>query len=386
MVAVKSSIRERTRAKKAASTSPVQGANAGGAEPLVYPTGSIQPTQHMSGKNYPSNALSRALGLKHKADLRSMGIVLFTLALLAYRWNTYRRDEHLLKYCAYTVLSCLFCWYSATVVHNSIHFPIFHGGLAEGANPYWHLFLSAAYGYPVSTLVPGHNLSHHKYTQGEKDCIRTTQMKWSYNLINLATFVLTIGPAIMEQDASYFASIREKGLPLWNQVIFEAAWLILHQGFLMWLNLHTWWWVICIPQLFGKFGIISINLMQHDGCTTPEEDIYNFSRNFVDWKLNWFTCNNGYHTIHHLMPTTHWSEYPRLHHEKLVASGKMHPGCDVDSLCWFIIKTFFLPGGRLTYDGKPYHPGTELFDRQDVPSKPWFTEEFFNEFNLKRIN
>ena len=100
--------------------------------------------------------------------------------------------------------------------------------------------------------------------------------------------------------------------------------------------------VILLPQVLAKWGLISVNMFQHDGCPRPEVDKYNFSRNFVDPVLNWFTCNNGYHTAHHLNPGLHWSELKRYHEEKV--KPNMNPCLDVDSLMLFFIVHFVLPG------------------------------------------
>ena len=39
---------------------------------------------------------------------------------------------------------------------------------------------------------------------------------------------------------------------------------------------------------------------------------YNGARNFVGPVINYLTFNNGYHTIHHMYPTMHWSRLAGL--------------------------------------------------------------------------
>lgn len=327
-------------------------------------------------KDGVARALADLIGLKMVEDFRPMAIVAFTLSILAYRFLTYTPAES--KWITYSLMlfTTVFCWFCATIVHNTIHFPIFKGNQMGGKNSLWFMILCCTYGYPVTTLIPGHNLSHHKYTQGAKDVIRTTKMRWSYNLFNMLTFILTVSPKIIEQDNAFIDHCRRKGKPIWDQILQEVVWVIFTQGVLIAYDWKTWVVIIFIPQLFAKIGIISINLLQHDGCPMPEDDEYNFSRNFVDDTLNFFTCNNGYHTIHHHYPGIHWSQYKRLHEEKI--KPYMHPGCDVDSIIWYLIKTFILPGGRLTYDGQPFHIGTPLFDALDVEDEPWFTAKFLD--------
>ena len=56
-----------------------------------------------------------------------------------------------------------------------------------------------------------------------------------------------------------------------------------------------------VPHLFGQWGIVTMNLLQHDGCDTiaegKMEGEFNHSRNFTGWLLNFLTMNNGYHTV-----------------------------------------------------------------------------------------
>ena len=47
-----------------------------------------------------------------------------------------------------------------------------------------NVLLTISYGHPSSTYVPGHNLSHHKYTQSEKDFMRTSKVNFKWNLLN----------------------------------------------------------------------------------------------------------------------------------------------------------------------------------------------------------
>ena len=87
------------------------------------------------------------------------------------------------------------------------------------------------------------------------------------------------------------------------------------------------------PHFFAQWGIVSMNMLQHDGCD-PEVDQdssvevknYNGARNFVGPVINYLTFNNGYHTIHHMQPTLHWSRLA-AEHERLV-KPHVHPALD----------------------------------------------------------
>lgn len=46
------------------------------------------------------------------------------------------------------------------------------------------------------------------------------------------------------------------------------------------------------------------------GAHSVEVKNWNGARNFVGPVINYLTFNNGYHTIHHMYPTMHWSRLP----------------------------------------------------------------------------
>jgi len=298
------------------------------------------------GKN---DVLSRMVGMKHVEDWRSVGIVLFTVCSLATHWRTYTPDQSWSVWFAWWLFNSTFCWFCATIVHNSIHVPPFR---RQVLNDLWQLLLVSTYGYAVSVLIPGHNLSHHKYTQSAKDVMRTDQMRYSWHFINLIMFFPSVFFRVYEQDNNYMMEMGKQGAPIFYQTARELIWFISYTVFLTHLNWQKYFWCILLPQAVAKWGIVTINMFQHDGLPTPEEDRYNFSRNFVDPTLNFFTCNNGYHTAHHNNPGTHWSKYKHIHETKI--KPNMNPNLDEPSLIWTFVKMFLLPGGRTDKDGKPY--------------------------------
>jgi len=312
----------------------------------------------------PNDLLSNAIGLRHVEDWRSFGIVWFTVLCLKLRWDTYHPDESWLVTIFCFLWNSTFCWYCATIVHNSIHVPPFRRKLY---NDIWQLLLVTTYGYAVSVLIPGHNLSHHKYTQSPKDVMRTTKMRWSWNFINLLLFFPTIFSQVSSQDNAYMAEMYKQGQPIFYQTAREMIWFVFYSACLCYTDPWRYFVVLVGPQFMAKWGIVSINLFQHDGLPEPEEDKYNFSYNFVDPMLNWFTCNNGYHTAHHICPGTHWSKYKKYHEEKV--RPHMNPNLDQTSIIWFFIKRFILPGGRVDKNGNPYVLPPKVDD------VPWFNPQ-----------
>lgn len=120
-----------------------------------------------------------------------------------------------------------------------------------------------------------------------------------------------------------------------------------------------------LPQLVGKYCIVTLNILQHDGCDPLDK--YNNSRNFTSWLLNFLCFNNGYHTIHHLYPGKHWSLLIDEHNAKI--KPFMHPNLDQPSLFAYMYRTFINPGIRVVYDGTP------MVLPEDEAPEPWFYED-----------
>jgi len=94
---------------------------------------------------------------------------------------------------------------------------------------------------------------------------------------------------------------------------------------------------IVIPQQFALFSILVINYLQH--VHADESSEYDHSRNFVGSWLNFYLFNNGYHTVHHESPGTHWSELPRKHAE---IADQIDDRLNVENFWWFMFRTYVL--------------------------------------------
>lgn len=246
-------------------------------------------------------------------------------------------------------------WICAVIAHNTVHAPVFH---QRWANRVFQVWLSLSYGFPVSEFVPGHNLSHHKYMQQREDVMRTTRMKYGWNLLNFLLFFLHVGPRVTSGNYRYKQAMKGH-IPMWHQQLMieiVAVWSVkLALLAVDWRKALLYVWV---PHLFAVWGITTVNFLQHDGC--DEKHPVNHSRNFVGGLFNWFTLNNGYHGIHHEEPALHWSLAPKAHAERYHAT--IHPALEQPSLAVYMFKAFIYPGKRVTFEGKP----VELNDPGDA--------------------
>ncbi|MCB9506688.1 MAG: fatty acid desaturase [Myxococcales bacterium] len=312
--------------------------------------------------------------LKYAADRRTLFFVALYYVAFAALWAV-DPQAPLAKAAGIAFVAWL-SWTCAVITHNTIHCPIFKN---RRLNKAFQIVLTLAYGHPVSAYVPGHNLSHHKYAQQDRDVMRTTKMRFRWNLLNGLLFLPTVAVAILKNDRAFIRQMRGSRPRWYRQLIIESvvfglvsiALLALDvrarlavgatgAGLVPW-NFVLYWYV---PHLWAAFGIITINYLQHDGC--DEDHPYNHSRNFVSPLFGWFTFNNGFHAIHHMHANLHWSLCADAHRREVAPNND--PRLDEPSIVAYIWRTFFWPGRRVRFDGTPVELPARRPDVSWVPT------------------
>ena len=121
------------------------------------------------------------------------------------------------------MMLCYFSFAGACITHNSMHVRTFKGETGEV------LWRCALYGHPVSTFVPGHNLSHHRHTQRSMDPMRTTKVRYELNWLNLLMFQPSVAWDVLQMDVRYMALKKHCG----DSYFWSCArewWLLYHLG------------------------------------------------------------------------------------------------------------------------------------------------------------
>jgi fatty acid desaturase len=280
--------------------------------------------------------------LRYRADSRTIGLVGFYWLLFAADWLLGFRGIWAVPLVAAT---CLSSWICAVAAHNTVHCPVFK---KRWMNRVFQTWLSLSYGFPISEYLPGHNLSHHRFTQLKEDVMRTSKVNFRWNLLNLGLFFFYVAPAVTAGNYRYRRAVRGTRVA-WNRQLtteIVAVWSV--KAALLLVNWQMALLYCVIPHLFALWGITTVNFLWHDGCD-PDHPT-NHSRNFVSPVFNWFTLNNGYHGMHHVAPALHWSLLPRKH---AVRMAGIDSRLEQRSLVVYLFKTFIYPARRETYDGKP---------------------------------
>lgn len=297
--------------------------------------------------------------LRYRADVKTLLFVATYFALVAVQWVAAPRSLWLAV--PLLILTCWFSFFGAVATHNTVHCPVFR---ERWQNRVFQVVLTLTYGHPVSAFVPGHNLSHHKHTQSRRDVMRTTKTRFRWHLLNGVLFMSRVGKDIFIADMRYFKAMARRNPAWFRQVLIEAAVFLGATAALLALDWKKFVLYVLIPHQYAAWGIITMNLLQHDGC--DEDSDYNHSRNFVGKVVNWWTYNNGYHTIHHMEPGLHWSLLPQEHAKRVAPF--IHPNLDQPSLLAYLWRTFGWPGERVRYDGAPVVLPAEGPDEEWIPA------------------
>jgi len=281
--------------------------------------------------------------LRFRTDWRTIGVLCTFAALSVGGWVLNPRWYLAVPW---VMVTCVVSWLCAVAAHNTVHSPVF---AKRWQNRLFQIWVSLSYGFPISEYVPGHNLSHHRYTQQREDVMRTTKVQFKSNLLNFLLFFFYVGPGVTIGNYRYTKVMKER-LPQWSrQLTVEIAAVWGTKAVLLMLDWRKALLFVIIPHFFAVWGITTVNYLQHDGC--DEGHPVNHSRNFVGRFFNWCTLNNGYHGMHHLQPGLHWSLLPQAHAERVKPT--LDPRLDEPSLALYMFRAYVYPGKRLRYDGAP---------------------------------
>ncbi len=271
--------------------------------------------------------------LKHERDGRQLLIVGAYLTLLAgpFFFEALRNPLVLVAACAMS-----FC--TMTVNHNVMHAGLFK---SRAANHVFRCVLSFCALFPVSSVIPSHNLVHHHFDDdGQPDWAESSNVRFKWNLLNLLHFPNVAGP-ITFNGISRWAALKGRA-EYRRQSAIESVVAFGLTGALLAYDFWTALFFVMIPQLWGARWFLRINIIQHDGADTSTE--WNHSRNFTGRVLNWFIVNAGYHTIHHNRAGMHWTALPAAHQKECAA--RIHPSLVEPSMLGYLARTYLFTFAR----------------------------------------
>lgn len=277
--------------------------------------------------------LQRILGVRQAADVRQVGTVAVYYGLLgAMVFVPACRNLPVF------VAACAYSFLSAVVGHNTLHQGMFE---AKWRNTVMRYLLSFGGLFPISAVIPAHNLVHHHFEDdGQPDWASPHHVRFRWNLLNLLHFPNVAGPLTFN-GVKRWAMIRGR-TSFRRQYTSELVFAFGLTGVLLARDFWTALFFVVVPQLWGARSFLRINIIQHDGCDTKSE--WNHARNFVGRTFNWFMMNNGFHTIHHNRAGMHFETLRALHEREVVP--RIDPRLDEKSMVLYLARTYLFRFSR----------------------------------------
>lgn len=231
----------------------------------------------------------------------------------------------------------LYATYVAGVLaHNHNHCPVFRN---RGLNALYSIWISAFYGVPTFGWIPTHNQNHHRYLNGPGDATPTSRVG-EPGLWAIGVYAFKAGGWQLPLIGAYLKkllSTRPRALlvpALQLAAVVGAHVLVL----LFAVKLHgagagVWLYALSfgLPVILAAPMLQATNYIQHVGCDPTSPD--NHSRNFTNPLFNWLLFGNGYHTVHHEHPGSHWTLYRALHQER---ADRIDPALNLDTPLHFL--------------------------------------------------
>ncbi len=271
--------------------------------------------------------------LKHSSDWRQLLIVFVYLSLLT--------SMVLVPWCrnvVFLITACMFSFFVQTVTHNVLHGVLFE---SKALNRAFRFVLSFCGLFPVSSVIPSHNIVHHHFDDdGQPDWASPAHARFSWNLLNLMHFPNIIGP-ITFAGINRWGSVKGRA-DYRRQSMQESIFAFGLTALLLAYDFWTVLFFVLVPQLWGARWFLRVNLIQHDACEIDSE--LDHARNFGGKLLNWFSVNAGYHTAHHNKPGLHWTELPANHAKDIAPT--MNPQLMQTSLLVYLARTYVLRFSR----------------------------------------
>ncbi len=305
----------------------------------------------------PRPLVARLLGVRHASDARQLLTVGVYCGLLGAMYFV-----PACRNLACFVAACAYSFLSAVVGHNTLHQTMFE---ARWRNVALRYLLSFGALFPISAVIPAHNLVHHHFEDdGQPDWADPCHVRFRWNLLNLLHFPNVAGPLTFN-GVKRWAAIRGRA-GFRRQYTGELVFAFGLTGVLLWHDFWNGLFFVVVPQLWGARSFLRINLLQHEGCDLASE--WNHSRNFVGRTFNWFMLNNGFHTIHHNRAGMHFERLAALHAREV--APRLAPQLSERSLVWYLVRTYLLTWSR----GAPPATATGLAATPALPAKEAYVD------------
>jgi beta-carotene hydroxylase len=244
--------------------------------------------------------------LRRKSDLRSLGLIGFTILTMLFLLS--QSEVHPLSFFFFT----FFVVASTLINHNHRHHNIFN---SNTLNNILNNLISICIGAPSTRLHLVHHYNHHLHYPSHDDWSHFELNAKGKGLYRIGTYMINATKRMTENREQLVKTEHHK-----RSLRNERITLYVFGAIALWWNWKVFLFIILPGWFVGLSLLLASNLLNHDHCDLNSE--INHSRDFINGFENWFFCNNGYHTAHHLNPHLHWEELPSLHRKSVIPLKK----------------------------------------------------------------
>ena len=265
--------------------------------------------------------------MRNNKDIRTLFFLMVILSIRIGLW--WIEPDFFLIWLPFIVILVfiLYC-----IKHNQLHLTIFKSALL---NRIYENVLGIFTGTSMKGAYVIHIANHHKENNNEKDWGNTNAYNSKSQAVNLFKYALTTPLIFLKAKRKWLQNTTQKSIVLISNI---ESWIItITYIVLLSIKFKATIMYIIIPHLLGQLILVSFNYFQHADCNPSSA--YDHSRNFTGKLINYLTFNNGYHTVHHLYPTLHWSEYNEIH---LSIQHKIATHLNENNLLFFIVRLIFI--------------------------------------------
>lgn len=266
--------------------------------------------------------------LKNRADLRTLAFMAVTTALLVLNWTSSAFNPLFFAGSMAMAVSV------SVMAHNHNHVRMWRSNTLNALTDFW---LTAFYGFPVFAWIPTHNQNHHRFNNRPGDYTATWRLTEANHLLTLLTYPTVSGYFQQRPIRTFLKKNWRENRKRFAHCIAQIVLLLAFIGVALWIDWRKALLYVVLPQQFSMFVVLVFNYLQH--VHADEESEWNHSRNFTSPLLNLFLFNNGFHTVHHWRPATHWSRVPKLHRQM---AHRIEPTLNESSMAWYITRTYLL--------------------------------------------
>lgn len=224
------------------------------------------------------------------------------------------------------------------MLHNSCHRTLFKKQY-NGFNRYIPWVLGPFFGQTPETYY-GHHIGMHHPENNLKEDLSTTlpyrRDSW-FDFVRYFSRFMFLGiielPRYFVRRRRYKMGLRTIG----GELVFYAA-----VALLAWYHWQGVVFVFVIPVIFARFMMINGNWAQHAFVDRAHpEDPYRNSITCINSTYNRRCFNDGYHIVHHIYPTMHWTEVP-LHLRDHLEDYRNRDAVVFEKIDYFVIWIFLM--------------------------------------------